>query len=65
MKIVRKQLVVIEDDIEIALYETQALDDTVCLKEMCLGKDQHHETGKQFLIFYQFHVALRHLGTKV
>jgi hypothetical protein len=30
---------VIQDDIEVALYKTQAFDDTVCLEEMRFWKD--------------------------
>jgi hypothetical protein len=61
VEVVRQLLVVVADDLEVALDEVQTLHDRTQLVQTRLGEDLHHEGVQQLLVFYQLHVALRHL----
>lgn len=48
-------------DEEVTIDQIQAFNHRIGFVETCFWKDQHHESVQQFLVFYQFHIALSHL----
>ncbi len=65
MEIMRDLIVLAQYYLEITTYQIQTLQHWICFIETCLGKNKHHESVKQNLIFYQLHVTSGHLGTEI
>ena len=65
MKVIRKLLVILQNYVEVAFNEIEALNDASCLKEMGFREDQHHECSEQLLILYQLHIAFSHLCAEI